>query len=250
MLRNINAMIGHSLEASDGNIGCSSDFLFDDRDWVIRYMVADTQKWLPGRKVLIASSALMEPDWDQKCFPVELTKQQIKDSPPLDEHAPVSREYEILFHKYYGYPNYWEMPLFGGSYPGMSLGPSLQEPHWSEDMAADYQHAKENSLRSVLEVIGYGIQAQDSQVGEVKDFIIDDLSWTIRWLVVDTRKFLPGPKALVAPVRVDSIAWAENDVQVNLSVDQIKTCPEFDPTIPITQEYENRLAEHYAQPRN
>ena len=200
--------------------------------------------------MLIASSALIEPDWDQKCFPVELTKQQIKDSPPLDEHAPVSREYEILFHKYYGYPNYWEMPLFGGSYPGMSLGPSLQEPHWSEDMAADYQHAKENSLRSVLEVIGYGIQAQDGQVGEVKDFIIDDLSWTIRWLVVDTRKFLPGPKALVAPVRVDSIAWAENDVQVNLSVDQIKTCPEFDPTIPITQEYENRLAEHYAQPRN
>ena len=250
MLRSLNTLIGHSLDAVDGHIGGSSDFLFDDQDWVIRYMVADTKKWLPGRKVLIASSALLKPDWDNHRFPIELTKHQIETSPPLDEHAPVSREYEILFHKHFGYATYWDMPFLGDTFPGMSRGPSRQEPIWSEDMADDYEQAKHNHLRSVAEVMGYRIHAYDGQIGQVKDFIIDDETWKIRWLVVDTRRILPGPKVPLPPAWVESIVWGNNQVQVNLFVDQIRTSPEFDPALIISEEYERKVAEHYMRQKS
>lgn len=250
MLRSIHAMIGQSLEALDGTIGSSSDFLFDDQDWVIRYMVADTRRWLPGRKVLISPLALGLTEKDHPRLSINLTRQEIEASPHLDEYAPVSREYEILFHKHYGYAHYWEPPLLGSSFPGMNLGPARQEPLWSEEMAADYEQARHNHVRSVSEVIGYGIHAFEGQVGQVKDFLIDEASWIIRWLVVDTRTFLPGPKKLVAPGCVDSVDWEKNEIQVNLPMDRIKTSPEFDPTLPITDEYEKRLAKHYAQIHN
>jgi len=117
-------------------------------------------------------------------------------------------------------------------------------------MAADYEQVRHNHVRSVSEVIGYGIHAHEGQVGQVKDFLIDEASWIIRWLVVDTRTFLPGPKKLVAPGCVDSVDWEKNEIQVNLPMDRIKTSPEFDPTLPITDEYEKRLAKHYAQIHN
>ena len=91
MLRRARELTGYRLLASDGEIGTCTDFLFDDRDWVVRYMVADTRKWLPGRKVLISPASLGEPDWNSQTFPIGLSRQQIKDSPALDEHEPVSR---------------------------------------------------------------------------------------------------------------------------------------------------------------
>ena len=74
MLRSVKEILNYVLQAEDGEIGRSKDFLFDDRFWAIRYMVADTRKWLPGRKVLVSPIALGHPDWIQKTFPVRLTK--------------------------------------------------------------------------------------------------------------------------------------------------------------------------------
>jgi hypothetical protein len=42
-------------------------------------------------------------------------------------------------------------------------------------------------LRSCKELIGYGIEARDGSIGEVRDFVLDERSWTIRDVVVDTR---------------------------------------------------------------
>ena len=83
--------------AEDGEIGRCKDFLFDDEKWTIRYMVADTRKWLPGRKVLISPMSLGAVDWSSRHFQVELTRRQVEDSPPLEEDAPVSRQYEMIY---------------------------------------------------------------------------------------------------------------------------------------------------------
>ena len=97
MLRNVSTILNFVLLAEDGEIGRCKDFLFDDEKWAIRYMVADTRKWLPGRKVLISPMSLGAVDWSTRLFQVELTRRQVEDSPPLEEDAPVSRQYEMMF---------------------------------------------------------------------------------------------------------------------------------------------------------
>jgi hypothetical protein len=36
------------------------------------------------------------------------------------------------------------------------------------------------------------VEGIDGRVGTVKDFLFDDQSWKIRWMVVDTGYWLPG----------------------------------------------------------
>lgn len=107
MLRSVKSLYNYVLSAEDGMIGRSKDFLFDERMWTVRYMVADTNKWLPGKKVLISPIALGTPDWNSRVFPVRLTKEQIEKAPLLDSDAPVSRQHEVKWNQHYGLHYYW-----------------------------------------------------------------------------------------------------------------------------------------------
>jgi hypothetical protein len=97
-------------------------------------------------------------------------------------------------------------------------------------------------------VIGYHIAATDGDIGHVEDFVVDDFSWAIRYMIVDTTNWWPGKKVLVAPAWIKQVKWAESKVHVQLQREQIKTCPEYDPAKPIERAYETRLHGHYAQP--
>ena len=103
-MRSTKELMGYRLQATDGEIGRCRDFLFDDEQWAIRYMVADTGKWIPDRKVLISPLSLGEPDWSSKRFPVHLTKAQIEAAPSINEDQPVSRQHEVMVLRHYGYP--------------------------------------------------------------------------------------------------------------------------------------------------
>ena len=246
MLHNLNKIIGNVLEAKDGEIGRCKDFLFDDEIWTIRYMVAGTGKWLPGRKVLISPISLAEPDWNSRLFQVKLTKQQIEDSPPIDAHAPVSRQYESKWFDYYAYPYYWS----GSGAWGMGPHPGPLFSQNREDAAVAPNTDKgDPSLRSTAEVKGYHVQAKDDEIAYVEDFILDDETWTIRYMVVDTRKWLPGRKILIMPYWIDSVDWKENKVNVKLTTEQIKNSPEYDPSVPVNREYEERLYDFYGLPK-
>lgn len=71
-----------SIAATDGDIGVSKDFLFDDRAWTVRYMCADSHKWMPlGQKVLISPISLRNIDSKEEKINVLLSIQQVKDSP-------------------------------------------------------------------------------------------------------------------------------------------------------------------------
>ena len=83
MERNIKSLIDYRLEGTDGVIGNVEEFYFDDNTWDIRYIIAETGSWLSGRKVLIAPSALVKTSWQNGRFPVNLTKEQIKNSPDI-----------------------------------------------------------------------------------------------------------------------------------------------------------------------
>ena len=206
-------------------------------------MVADTGKWLPGRKVLISPMMLGEPDWATRRFQVELTRQQVENSPPLEIDTPVSRQYEILYSRFFGTASYWGGANLWGSHPSPSLLRAEQDK-----LATDFEGPEENNLRSIKEVTGYHIQASDGEIGHVEDFIVDDEVWSLRYIVVDTRNWLPGRKVLVSPQWAETVDWAEEKLWVDLSTDSIKDSPEYDPLAPVNREYERKLYDYYGRP--
>jgi len=245
MLRSTKTMEGYKLAAADGPIGKVKDFLFDETQWTIRWMVADTGDWLPKRKVLISPISLGEPDWNSKLFPVRLTKQEIEDAPGLETDAPVSREYESQWFDQYGWPYYWE----GGGIWGGSVYPATLYTRAEKSTAVEKSpEAGPHVVRSIDEVSHYHIEAEDGGIGHVEDFIVDEEPWTIRYLAVDTRNWLPGRKVLLPIETVKSIEWADQKVFLNVEREVVKNSPKYDPFAPINREYEVRLYDYYGRP--
>jgi hypothetical protein len=237
MLLSASNLLRSRLAARDGEMGRVRDFLFDDRTWAVRYLVADTGTWLPDRQVLIAPSALGQPEPDVDSVHVNLTRDQIKDGPPLALDAPVSAQMEIDLHSYYGWPPYWARPEAHGR-------DSLGRPAGVDDPTVG-----DSSLRSLQEVKGYDIQATDGAIGHVEDAILEVEDWWLRYMVVDTRNWLPGRKVLISPEWIRSIRWADGNVHVEMTRDRIQASPEYDPALPVNRAYEEKLYDFYGRPR-
>lgn len=258
MLKSIKEIIGYTLEAKDGKIGKCKDFLFDDAGWTIRYMVADTGRWLVGRKVLISPIFLGEPNWSSMRFPVNMTRQEIENSPSLEENMPVSRSFETRWFDYFGFPYYWAGGGLWGAvaYPTAILGTDIKKMQHQKDPKTDdvaenrsASVEEENRLRSVKEVKGYHISAADGEIGHVEDFIVDEETWKLRYVVIDTRNWLPGGRnVLISPAWIEDVSWIDSTVRVDLPVEAIRNSPEFDPHQPVNREYEIRLYDYYGRP--
>ncbi|MGE3649333.1 MAG: PRC-barrel domain containing protein, partial [Reyranellaceae bacterium] len=195
MLLRFDHLRGYSLRATDGSLGSVTDLLFDDQSWTVRWLVVDTA-WLFGRRVLLAPEALGQPDDAARELPVNLTKDRIKNAPDVDTEKPVSRQHETSLYAYYGWAPYWGvggwaapiLPAPGVPYPAAGGAPGAASREAAELQAA--QH--DSHLRSGREVTGYHIRATDDSVGHVQDLLIDTDAWAIRYVLVDTRNWLPG----------------------------------------------------------
>ena len=226
MLRSIKRLYGDKLGASDGDIGQVKDFYFDDQNWAVRYVVADTGSWLPGRQVLISPHAFGRLDQAGKVLRVNLTRKQIEGSPSIESHKPVSRQYEEEYYRYYGWPYYWQ----GGGVWGMSGFPILElppKPLPSEPATAvPLPERADAHLRSAQSVNGYHLQATDGIIGHVCDFMMDDKSWAIGQLVIKTGHRLSGREVLIPTDKVARISFDESTVFVNLTKEAVEHSPE------------------------
>jgi len=101
-LRSIGAVTGYHIHASDGAIGHVEDFMLDDTDWSIHYLVVDTKNWWPGKKVLISPRSARGIDWSDRLVNLDADRQKVKDSPTYDASTTVDRAYEARYHSYYG----------------------------------------------------------------------------------------------------------------------------------------------------
>jgi uncharacterized protein YrrD len=239
MLSIAKTLKGYKLHGLDGEIGKVKDFYFDDQHWTIRYLVADTGHWLTGRQVLISPYALGAVMQEQQHITVELTKQQIEGSPSLDSDKPVSRQFEEAYYGFYGWPMYW-----GGPY-AWGLSPYLVRDREKRRESTRSKEAWDPHLRSTHDVSGHDIQATDGEIGHVEDFIIDDDTWAIRYLIVDTRNWWPGKKVLVSPQWIERVSWDELKVFVNLSREAVRQSPEYRMDSLPTRDYETGLYLHY-----
>ena len=228
MLQSVKQLYGNKLGASDGEIGHVKDFYFDDQIWAVRYVVADTGAWLPGRKVLLAPHAFSRLDQSGKALVVNLTRKQIEESPAIETHKPVSRQYEEDYYRYYGWPYYWqgdglwglsgfpilELPATPVPEPAVAFGPQLERV--------------DAHLRSTQAVNGYHLQASNGMMGHVCDFMMDPESWAIRRLVIKTGNRFSGKEVQIPTRSVDRISYPDSAVYVNLTTDAVEQSPTHD----------------------
>jgi sporulation protein YlmC with PRC-barrel domain len=246
MLRNLEQLLGFAVHATDGKIGKVEDFYFDDHTWRIRYMIVDTGGWLTGRQVLISPVALRQPDWSGHQFPVSLTRQQVEDSPVIFSDLPVSRQHENLLHQYYGWPTYWG----GGMFPGemLSFYPEIsQMVRRPEKEPATHEPPTDGGdphLRSVR-----AVHAIDGEIGHIEDFIVDERTWGIRYIVVDTRNWLPGKRVLLSPRWIADVVWREAKIQASLAQHEVGDAPEYHRGMVIDRQYEEMVLAHHRRAR-
>ena len=256
MLQSAEELQRYSIYAADGDVADVKAFYFDDESWKIRYLVAKAGGVFANRNVLIAPESVEEAERDTRILHTNLSKEQVKDAPSIAADRPVADQQEIDYHGYYGTTPYWGsgweaagtpvVPTYPGAYPrGGMQGPTAGRP---EEGAVMPEERGDPHLRSTKEVAGYRIETTDGEIGHVEDFIVDDEDWAIRYVVVDTRNWLPGRKVLVSARWIPEVSWRRREVYVDLTQDEIKSAPEWDPDVPLDREYETRLHEHYGRP--
>jgi uncharacterized protein YrrD len=250
MLRNVKDLRGYRIRATDGVIGHVDDFYFDDEAWAIRYLVVETGRWLPDRQVLISPISIGHPDWSAQLLPVSLTKAQVKGSPDIDTKRPVSRQREATYHGYFGYPYNWGgAGLWGmGAYPGSLTAEDAIEAELKARRSATIQPSDDCHLRSCKDLVGHHIAASDGEIGHVQDVLVDDHTWAIRYLIVNTSNWWGEHQALIAPQWIESVSWADKRVSVSLTRDAIKKAPAYDSAAQLDREQEQAMYEHYGRP--
>ena len=243
MLRSVKSLYGFKITAEGSEIGKVHEFLFDDEAWITRYLVVDTGGWLPGKKILIPPVVFGQPDWRTREFPINLKKKQLEAFPGIDENKPVSRQHQIDLFRHYGWPPYF--PLAG--YYGVPPPPHPASTEKGLETSASEDEGDPH-LRSTREVIGYHISATDGDIGHAEDLILNDDMWSVGYLIVDTKNWLPGRKVLVSPQWIKDISWDIRKISVDLDREMIKKSPEYNPSAPVNREYEEVLYDYYGRP--
>jgi len=239
MLIEAKTLKGYKIIGHDGEVGKVKEFFFDDKYWTVRYIGADTGDWLTERHILITPDALLSVNKETESIFINLFKKQIKDSPPLTNEELISRQFEIAYHLYYGWPMYWNNPLKRGlNHLAIKNHKQLEPP--IKDVKFRNPH-----LRSSQDVSSYHIQATDGEIGHIIDFIIDTENWTIRYLIINTHNWWAGKNVLVSPQWIERVSWKELKVFINLSRESIKLSPVYSAESLLTRDYETQLHRYY-----
>ncbi|MDD4975171.1 MAG: PRC-barrel domain-containing protein [Bacteriovorax sp.] len=253
MLKNLKKITNFKILAKDCSdaFGRVKDIYFDDEKWGVRYLVVDTGRWLSESLTLVSPYNVIEVDWDEGIVWVNLTKRQIENGPKAELNKPVTRLYESQYNNYYGLPHYWASGLgleIDGLWAG-SFYPRRPESLGNYNASIDYESQKEQHLRSMLEIFGYHIQAVgDDDFGSVTDFILEESTWAIRYIVIDTHKFWPGgKKILFSPSWVEKFDWNSKKLVTKFHRKVIESCPEYNPEIPIENIIEESLFSHFGK---
>ena len=245
MLRNSKDLEGSAIGATDGAIGDVKDLYFDDEEWVIRYLVVSTGAWLANRKVLISPVALRQRHWSQRPLRASLTQEQVKNSPEMDTDSPVSRQDELRYLEYYRYPCYWK----GDYLWGVGPSPNVMPMGAGYDVSADPQAQKgDRHLHSCNAVMKYHAHASDGHIGRVQGLLVDDETWAIRYLIVNTSNWWLGHQALVAPHWINDVNWFSSNITVDLTRNALKNAPSYDAVSPPDRRQEIEIFEYYGRP--
>ena len=235
MILATSALKGFAVEASNGPVGKVVDMLFDDRSWKIRWLVVDTGSWWSGHKVLIFPSAIGQIDFGREELSVKLTVEQVKSSPNLMQDQPVSQQLQESLYSHYGWdPSWGGASFFAGYYSpyGAFLTPQADDPAaiaLHDEGVTTTEGDGDPHLRSIFEATGYHIHATDGEIGHIENFILEDRTWDIRYIIVDTSNWWMGQHVLVSPFAVKDFSALEHEVNLGVSREKIRKSPPWHP---------------------
>jgi hypothetical protein len=200
-----------------------TDFLFDDESWVVRYIVVQTGEWLSNRTVLISTIAIGQPTWSYRTLRVPMTTDQVRNS---SEYPGASRP------------------------PPGNVGTGVERHTAAEDRARleheiDPHRNGDPHLRSTNAMMHYHIKASDGSIGHVQGLLLEEDTWSIRYLIVDTSNWWLGHKVLIAPQWFRGVSWSERAVSIDLTREAIKGSPPYNSEGTLRRDEEVRLYNHY-----
>ena len=248
MLLLASPLTGYAIQATDGRIGSVADLLFDDSIWHVRWLVVATGSWLTRRRIVLVHLPLIEHvDHERRVLVVRLTRGEVEASPDILLDEPVSRQIEYGLRGFddvdpeQGHPRY-----VAGLWGGMGVCVSKLRLHEEEAMHKVPRGGGDSDegdphLRSVSAVVGNHVHATDGYLGHVEDLYVDDVTWQVRCLVVDTRDWWPGRHVLVLPAAVTTISWPRQEIALDLSRQSLREGATWTPGDAVDQAFEDRL---------
>lgn len=245
MLRSLRSMLNYQINAKNEVVGEVEDFFFDDHQWVVRYIVDRLGAFTDQKHLLVSPRSVKSFDWVTKSITTDLTKAQIEKSPDVNAHKPISFQQQDDLAKYFNWPLYAQWGMDSDFGRTNRLENNQKALH---SVAQKASESADDFLRSAQEVQGYHIHALDGEIGRVDDFIIEDDSWSIRYMAIATHHWTPGRKVLISPHWIHAIRWNDAEVVVNLDRKAVKNSPEFNPHELINRQYEETLYDYYGRP--
>ena len=156
---------------------------------------------------------------------VKLMREKIEQCPPLEELSPVTREWETAYSDFLGLPYHWQETALWAK-----VETTLSEVADLDTAIPDGDSHTSPRLHSTAEVKGYEIHALDGIIGHVHDFLLDDTTWRIMALAINTRNWLPGGRNVVVHEEsIDSVCIEDKFVKLTLTTEAIGSLPEYDP---------------------
>jgi hypothetical protein len=241
MLRSTKELERYAIAASDGVFGRVLDFYFDDASWVIRYLVIDTEEAKAAHRVLMSPHAIEQCDSSAQTFHVALTQEQVRRNADVDKVKPVSQQHEMGYFGYDGYGKHWG----GGGLWGAGFYPDILQA--GLESVERQQATDDPHLRSANAVARYYVHARDGDIGHVSGFLVDERTWAIRYLIVNTSNWWLGHEVIIAPEWVDDVDWAECIVTADLGRQAIQDSPAYHSGHPLDHELELSTHRHYGR---
>lgn len=250
MLRRANEIIGYTIEATDGSAGSLDDLYFDDREWTVRLLVVETGGWLTRDRVVLAPDRKITPNASRGAIEFPLTKESIENAPNPGAESPMDEEEQTELFAYYAWPPYWGQGLsmsrpapLAGTLPVNAI-----EKKTAELRGEGVEDEVQPHLRSAREMVGFDIAAADGEIGHAEDLLIEDESWTIRYLAIDTRNWMPGRKVLIHPDWIERPDWPAKKIRVKLTREQVENSPPLTKADTIERDYEQKIFDYYGYP--
>jgi hypothetical protein len=251
MLKSLESLHQAPVQARDGEIGTVSRYLLDVDQWAVRYFVVHAGTWWQGREVLISPMSVAEGTLASGRIAVSLTREQVRNSPPYDPSRTLTRQHESDLLAHYGYPMYWAGPFLWGPVPMATTGAAAAGPRdavRTEGNAATREASERVSgLADSQAVIGTHLHATDGDIGHIDDFLAEDDTWSIRYLIVDTSNWWLGRHVLISPSWIERFDWAGHRLEMAVDRMSIKNAPGYD-TVPPSRDDEEALHRHYGRP--
>jgi hypothetical protein len=176
---------------------------------------------------------------------VNLTRNEIEAGPQSREDDPVTSDMEALLYDYYGWDPYWGATHFGaGALPNAEariVGDAARREAVPPLDGGDHLHG-------VAAIKGYAVHALDGDIGHVDNVLADDTNWEIRYLIIATRNWWPGKIVRLAPYAAKDIDWFGQRINMNVSRDQVRSAPVWDPLALVDEAREDELHRHFGWP--